>query len=745
VRGRDTLPRVSEFVFRPLAIPFLCLAAGVLAMVLVVMLRRGDLPIRAGFISTGILGFTWSAGTAVVMCSTSADLARLFSTICAGALVFIGPSSLLLFLALCGLLTQLRRLLYGFAALAAVLCVASWTTDLVIRGVWLTSWGIWVPEAGSLYPLHLGVLALPMLVGLVLVHRIRREHRNQPYRRYLTVAVVSMLLSLSDVLLYYRIGVYPFSVVPSSLGVGFTLWSLFRTDLLHARGRGIDWGAAWELGLIVLLVPMVAIVTWVASRYGTGGGPWLAILLIVPLYGAMQGIILIVRSYLSSDGKPVLEGEAELALEEFGELVKEPRSQAAVGELLAELLGKYGQFTAVVLYVVKEGKSAWTPATSDEPGSVAASPVVERWLYEQRRMVMRRELLIRRQGKLREALLETFERLAADVLIPLVERGKLVGVVAGKLPPDTRELDPAALFLLRRATRLTARALIYLDLFRDALERIEMARELEVAASSRVTREPGEQRHLYDLCEVIGYYHATRQVGGDFWTSYELDDGRVLVVMGDVAEHGMPTALVSATVAGACETALRVRGAAVDLVELMAVLDQAVRSVGGERRYDMGCFAALLEDGRISFASAGHPPPWVCRRPMTGGRDDELRPLEAGGERLGSAAAFTVAAIRTGSFELTWSDIVVMCSESLMRVRSPEGEPFGERRLPRLLRRQARMSGGRLPRVIMDDLLTHAGDQSLTEDFSLVIVRMGAGRSRRRARTTDASSDMRPE
>jgi hypothetical protein len=70
VRGRDTLPRVSEFVFRPLAIPFLCLAAGVLAMVLVVMLRRGDLPIRAGFISTGILGFTWSAGTAVVMCST---------------------------------------------------------------------------------------------------------------------------------------------------------------------------------------------------------------------------------------------------------------------------------------------------------------------------------------------------------------------------------------------------------------------------------------------------------------------------------------------------------------------------------------------------------------------------------------------------------------------------------------------------------------------------------------------------
>ena len=736
---------MSEFVFRPLAIPFLCLAAGVLAMVIVVMLRRGDLPIRAGFISTGILAFTWSAGATIILCCAGESLAELFTRLCAGASVFVGPAALLLFLALCGIVTQLRRVLYGFAALAVLVCVVTWTTDLVIAGVWQTAWGIWLPQAGRLYPLYFGVLALPMIIGVILVHRIRHEHRNQPYRRYLTVAIATMLLSLPDVLLSYRIGVYPFSVVPALVAVGFTLWSLFRFDLLYARGRGIDWGAVWELGLITLLVPMVAIEVWVAAEAARGGGgPWLAILLIVPLYGTMQAIILIVRSYLASDGKPVLDDEAELALEEFGELVKEPRSEAAVGELLAELLGQHTQLGDAVLYVVKEGKGAWTPATAgEEPQDIAPPALVERWLREQRRLVLRRELLIRRLGKAREPLLETFDRLSADVLIPLVDRGKLVGVVAGKLPPDTRELDPRELVLLRRATRTAARALIYLDLFRDAMERIEMARELENAASSRVTREPGEQRHLYDLCEIIGYYHATRQVGGDFWTSYELDDGRVLVVMGAVAEHGMPTALVSATVAGACETALRVRGTSVDLVELMTLLDQVVRSVGGEHGYDMGCFAALFEDGRVSFASAGHPAAWVCRRPMAGGREDEILALESGGHRLGSAAGVTADSIRAASLALTWNDIVVLCGESLVRVPSPEGEPYGQKRLPRLLRRQARMSGGRLSRVIMDDLLTHRGDEPLTEDFSLVIVRMGAGRSRRRARTTDATGDIR--
>lgn len=748
--SRDTLARVSPasdtaFVFSPLAIPFLCLAAGLLAMVVVVTLRRGDLGIRAGFISAGLLACTYAAGVAVALCSTSPALAELLARVYAGAALLTSPAVLLLFLALCGVLTQLRRLLYGFGVLAVLVCATTWTTDLVFAGVWRTAWGVWLPYGGPWLPLYFVALASPVAVGLILAHRIRHEHRDQPYRRYLAVTALVMATALTDVILYYRSGVYPFSVAAMLVVVGLTLWSLLRSDLLHARGRGIDGGALWELALIALFLPMVALAAWVASRYGDARSPWLAILLIVPLYGGMQAIVLIVRSYVTGDGSPVLDSEAEQALEEFGELVKEPRGEAAVGELLSELLGQHGQLVDVVLYIPRDGKGPWTPAVAEgEPRSVAIPTAVERWLREQRRLVLRRELLVRRLGKLRESLLEVLSGLGADALVPLVERGKLVGLIAGKLPGHVRELDAGELQVLRRAARTAARALIYVSLFRDAMERIEMARELEVAATSRVTREPGEQRQLYDLCEIIGYYHATRQVGGDFWSSYELDDGRVLVVMGDTADHGIPTALVSATVTGACETVLRVRGAGVDLRELMMLLDRAVRSAGGEHGYEMGCFAAVFEDARVCFASAGHPAPWVCRRPAHGGREDELLRLEAPGHRLGSAAGVSAEAIAVASFELAWNDIVVICSDSLVRVPGPEGEPYGERRLPRLLRRQARASGGRLCRVVMDDLLAHGGEE-LARDFSLVAVRMGAGRSRRRARTTDAIPGLRAE
>lgn len=728
------------FVFDARSIPFLCMSAGLLAIIIVVMLKRGDLTIRAALGSTALLALMWSTGTAAGLGASTEPLADLFARLCVGVVIFIGPALLLLFLALCGLVEQLRVLVYVFAAVATISCLATWTTELVIAGVWSGPGGLWHPRAGLLLPVHLAVLCLPLVLGMFLSYRIRHEHRNPSYKHFIVVALMAIVASALEFLRYRGQLSYPWSVVPALVGAGFTLWALFRRDLLYARGRGIDWGAVWELALFGLMIPLVTIAAWASlptAQGGLGGGPLLAMLLLVPLYGAMQGIILIVRAYLASDARPMLDEEAEMAIEELGEMVKEPVSEVDVGEQLAELLGQHSLLRDIALYIVDD-KGVWKPATSDMAAPITVSDAVRGWVHEQRRPILRRELYVRRLGRLREPLIELFEKLDAEVLVPMSERGKLVGVVAGKVSAHIRELDEREIFLLRQATRVAARALVYLDLLKEALERIEMAKELEVAASSRVTREPGEQRHLYDLCEIIGYYHAALQLGGDWWTSYELDDGRVLVVMGHVAGHGVHTALVSATVAGACETAVRMRGTRIDVVELLMLLDHAVRTLGSEHHYyDMGCFAAIFDDEQVSFANAGHPSPWVCRRPLSGGREDELHTLAVPGNRLGGLEP---PVLQVATMELTWNDIVVMCSETLAETPSPDGEPYAERRLPRLLRRQARAVGGRICRVVVDDVLIHAGEQPISADMSLVVVRMGTGRSRRRARTTGDNS-----
>ena len=49
------------------------------------------------------------------------------------------------------------------------------------------------------------------------------------------------------------------------------------------------------------------------------------------------------------------------------------------------------------------------------------------------------------------------------------------------------------------------------------------------------------------------FYEPAREVGGDFYDFYDLGEGSVGVVVGDVTDKGMPAALVMAS----CRTVLR--------------------------------------------------------------------------------------------------------------------------------------------------------------------------------------------
>lgn len=717
----------DAFVFRALSVPFVLLAAGLLALVVVVMLVRGDLIIRAAFASAALMTLPWAAGNALTVNLRDPQHVALFVRIYSGSLVLVGPAVMFLVLTLSGLLARRRLLIYVAAAVSVLSCLVTWTTDLVIDGLWQTSWGIWHPRAGILLPVHQGVLFASVITGLALAGRALRDYRHRTHRRYLVVLWIPLVAGLADGMLYYEIGVYPFTVVPLLGAVALTLWSLLHRDLLRARGRGVDWGAVWELGLFLFMIPLVVIAAWAASSHGLGGGPLLAVLLLVPLYGAVQAITLTMRSHLTRDAAPALDSAAEEALEAFGDLAKEPESEAEVGELLAELLGRHSRMTDVALYMV-DTPGSWKRVVPGTPVSIEVATQLEGWLHGQQRPVSVRDRSLRRPGKQRERLSALLEALGADVLVPLSERGALVGAVAAKLPERARGLDDGEALLVREAARLSARALVYITLFRDALERIEMAKELESAMESSVTREPGEQRYSYDACAIIGYQESVRQVGGGWWTSDELEDGRVLVVAADVSGHGVPAALVSATVAGARETALRMRDAHIDVVELLELLDQTVRTVDIEQRYSMRCFAALFDEREVTFASAGYPDPWLCRRSAEGRSRDELHPLSARGTALGA----TEPRFESARFALAPNDIVVIYSPGLSDATSPAGERYGERQLQRFLERRARAEGGRLCRTIVDDAVTHRDGQPLVDDITVVTVEMGGARARRR-------------
>jgi serine phosphatase RsbU (regulator of sigma subunit) len=197
-----------------------------------------------------------------------------------------------------------------------------------------------------------------------------------------------------------------------------------------------------------------------------------------------------------------------------------------------------------------------------------------------------------------------------------------------------------------------------------------------------------------------------------------LPGGRAVVVVGDVVGRGVPAALISAAVAGVCEAAPVLMGAALEPQALLDQIHTTVAEVGGGRER-VACFAALLDPhaGQLRFASAGHRGGYLVRP----GGDDEPAALSAlccRGAPLGDAAA----AIGTGVVSLGAADLLVVVSDGVVDAPDEKGEPWGERRLQRALRVRVAGAGDRAADLLVSEA-SGRSERQPTDDLLALVLR----------------------
>ncbi len=215
-------------------------------------------------------------------------------------------------------------------------------------------------------------------------------------------------------------------------------------------------------------------------------------------------------------------------------------------------------------------------------------------------------------------------------------------------------------------------------------EQIRMHAELETAKLVQRHLLPSGNYEKVLGYEISGYNKAATECGGDWWHYHPLRDGRLLVLLGDVTGHGIPSALVTAVVKGFCDSLHRRESLTVS--DLLADLHSEVRlSNDGTRTMTM--FAAILNpaDQTITFANAAHPRPFhIATR--DDGRGRTVRGLLASGCSLGFG---TTEEARETYFEKTVpfvsGDVLFVFSDGLYECENLEGRPFGEKRLRTLL------------------------------------------------------------
>lgn len=710
---------IDSFALGASSIPHFLFVFGLLVLLLVTLLLRGDAFRRSALVALTLAMLPWALCNALFVSLTDPSIGAGIGRFMSGSWALFGPACLIFLLASNGRIARFRYLVSGFAVVGIILCALAWSTDLVVDGVQELAWGGYHPAPGPLMFAPLTIQIVSTVMGVILSMPTAGHWKQKTARRYLlAVAGLALCAALDPLLLAYGLSPYPFLPVPGLISVVLSLRALARQDLLHARG--FDHATAYEAAMFIVLVPLVFAIVWASTDEYLAGGTVLALVLLVPLLGAIQGAALMVRKYVTTQRTQV-SSDADQAVERLAVKSLEYRSGIELAEGMAEVLENHTRLSSVTLWVSVR-KTFLRPAGAPRSAHVKIDDALYDWLIEHHLPLHGADLPLLRLGKSVEATEELLDSLGAGVILPLADRDRLVGVIAAGAPPHGRMLNDGELQLLREVGRSAAKSLTFINLFVEAEERIEVAKELEVAAAVQRGRTLDEVRHDFATCQVIGHYTPAAQFGGDWWSAHELPDERVLVVIGDVTGRGVPAALVSSTAAAACQTAQALQGASCEVLSLLELLNDAVRTVGGDQ-YEMTSFAILLDwdSRRITYANGGHRFPYLVRPAKDESGVATLRPLVSRGTHLGVANPV----INAATMDVEDGDLLVLFSDAAVEARNNKGKPYGDKRLQRVLERYIVGAGSRACKVILDDVLSHCGDVTPEDDLTLVVMRLG--------------------
>ena len=238
-------------------------------------------------------------------------------------------------------------------------------------------------------------------------------------------------------------------------------------------------------------------------------------------------------------------------------------------------------------------------------------------------------------------------------------------------------------------------------------ERERIAQELRVAREIQQASLPKEVPQL-EGWQISPHYQPAREVGGDFYDFFDLQEGRVGVVVGDATGKGMPAALV----AEATSNMLRAVAQALDSTSPGEVLERVNETLYARIPPNMfvTCFYCILDpkSGRLSYANAGHDLPYVLRSSSSGGECGELR---ARGMPLGLMPGMGYEEKET---ILNGREAALLYSDGLVEAHDPKSEMFGFPRLRALIAEHGEK--GSLGDSLLEELYSFVGEGWEQED-----------------------------
>lgn len=266
---------------------------------------------------------------------------------------------------------------------------------------------------------------------------------------------------------------------------------------------------------------------------------------------------------------------------------------------------------------------------------------------------------------------------------------------------------------LRQKNEMLRRAYKELAAAQDALvEKEKLEHELVIARDIQRALLPRELPQIggYDLGASM---EPMRAVGGDFYDFIPLPDGSLGLAIGDVSGHGVPAALymaITVTLLRSAARRLRSPRAALGMVN-----DQLL-ALG-----PTGAFVTVLygrlepATGAFTYCRAGHEDPLLLD-----GNGEPATPPRRPSQLLGF---FQHPQLRQRRLVIPENGAMLLFTDGIPEVTSPEGEMFGRGRLMRATRAARALPAQEICHTLLSRARRHRAQAPLQDDMTLLAVK----------------------
>jgi sigma-B regulation protein RsbU (phosphoserine phosphatase) len=209
-----------------------------------------------------------------------------------------------------------------------------------------------------------------------------------------------------------------------------------------------------------------------------------------------------------------------------------------------------------------------------------------------------------------------------------------------------------------------------------------------------------------------------KEVGGDFYDFFLIDENRLAVVIADVSDKGVPAALFMVI------TKTLIKNNAQSGKPPNEVFETVNNTLceNNEAFMFVTAFMGILDipSGRFTYVNAGHNPPLVKRN----GMDYEWLPVKPGFILAGRAGI----PYKQDEIILKSGDTFFMYTDGVTEAKNNRGKLFTEARLKETANRYAHSAPGEFIKSIKSEIDTFADGAQQSDDITMLVMKIAENR-----------------